>query len=419
MSVSERLGMSTQLRIALIASSRFPISQPFAGGLEAHVWHLSRALSRAGHDVSVFAAAGSDLESGCRTLAVRPLLVSASARADVSMSPETFMADHHAYLTLMLQLAGSGRRDFDVIHNHSLHYLPVAMAPMLSTPMLTTVHTPPTPWLESAIDASGGLGTQFAAVSGHTADLWRNAIRHISVVPNGIDTRLWPLGPGGGPLLWFGRITAEKAPHLAISAARRAGWPLVLAGPISDPKYFDEQVKPQLGEKVRYAGHLDHHRLAGLVGQASAALVTPVWDEPYGLVVAEAMCSGTPVVAFARGGIPELITQQSGRLVPAGDVAAMADVIPDAIRLSRAEVREHALRHCSAEAMLSAYLDLYRNMIEHCEDGHDRLLHPPPRIRASGAGEEHLHAAALPEYGIELFGHSGSASVHRSREATA
>jgi glycosyltransferase involved in cell wall biosynthesis len=411
--------MSTKLRIALIASSRFPISQPFAGGLEAHVWHLSRALAAAGHQVSVFAASGSDLNLGCRTLAVRPLLVSESARADVSMSPEAFMADHHAYLTLMLELAGPGRGDFDIIHNHSLHYLPVAMAPMLSTPMLTTVHTPPTPWLESAIDASCGMGTQFAAVSGHTAALWRNAIRHISVVPNGIDTGKWPLGPGGGPLLWFGRITAEKAPHLAISAARRASWPLVLAGPISDPKYFNEQVKPQLGGKVHYAGHLCHSQLARLVGQASAALVTPMWDEPYGLVVAEAMCSGTPVIAFARGGIPELVVPQSGRLVPSGDVDAMADAIPDAAQLPRDEVRKHALRHCSSEAMLRAYLDLYRDIIENCEDGHDRLLHSPSRLRASGAGDEHLRAVALPEHGIELFGHSGPAPVRRGREATA
>jgi glycosyltransferase involved in cell wall biosynthesis len=411
--------MSSKLRIALIASSRFPISQPFAGGLEAHVWHLSRALARAGHEVSVFAAPGSDPDLGCHTLAVRSLLMSESARADVSRSPEQFMADHHAYLTLMLQLASSGRGDFDIIHNHSLHYLPVAMAPMLSIPMLTTVHTPPTPWLESAVDASGGAGTRFAAVSGHTAALWRDAIRHISVVPNGIDTAQWPLGPGGGPLLWFGRITAEKAPHQAIAAARRARWPLVLAGPISDPQYFDEQVKPQLGDEVHYAGHLDQNQLAKIVGQASAALVTPMWDEPYGLVVAEAMCCGTPVIAFARGGIPELVVPQSGRLVAPGDVAGMADAIPDAIRLSREEARTHALRHCSSEAMLRAYLGLYQDMIEHCEDSHDRLLHSPPRLRPSGAGDEHLRTAAMPEYGIELFGHSGSASVRRDREATA
>jgi glycosyltransferase involved in cell wall biosynthesis len=419
MSVPERLGMSPKLRIALIASSRFPISQPFAGGLEAHVWHLSRALARSGHQVSVFAAPGSELDLGCRSLAVRPLLVSESARADVSMSPEAFMADHHAYLTLMCGLAGSGRGDFDIIHNHSLHYLPVAMAPMLSTPMLTTIHTPPTPWLESAIDASGGMGTRFAAVSGHTAALWRHVIGHISIVPNGIDTDKWPLGPGGGPLLWFGRMTAEKAPHLAISVARRAGRPLVLAGPISDPKYFNDQVKPQLGEKVHYAGHLDHSQLARVVGQASAVLVTPMWDEPYGLVVAEAMCCGTPVIAFARGGIPELVAPQSGRLVAPGAVAGMADAIPAATRLPRDEVRNHALRRCSSGAMLRTYLDLYRDMIKQSKDGDDRLLHSPPRLRASGARDEHLRAAAVPEHGIDLFGHSGSAPVRRGREATA
>jgi glycosyltransferase involved in cell wall biosynthesis len=411
--------MSSTLRIALIASIRFPISQPFAGGLEAHVWHLSRALAGRGHQVSVFAAPGSDHDLDCRTLAVRHLQMSASARADASMPPDSFMADHHAYLTLMLQLAASGRGDFDIIHNHSLHYLPVAMASLLSIPMLTTVHTPPTPWLESAIDAAGGVGTQFAAVSAHTAGLWRDAIRHITVVPNGIDCDRWPLGPGGGPLVWFGRITAEKAPHLAIAAARRADWPLMLVGPISDPQYFDEQVKPELGDTIRYAGHLNQSQLAGMVGKASAALVTPMWDEPYGLVVAEAMCSGTPVVAFARGGIPELVVPQSGRLVAPGDVGDMADAIPDAVKLSRPKVREHALHRCSSEAMVSAYLNLYREMLERRKDSHDRLLHPPSGLRASGASDQHLRAAAAPRDSVEFDGYSRAAPVRRGREATA
>jgi glycosyltransferase involved in cell wall biosynthesis len=411
--------MSPPLRIALIASSRFPIRQPFAGGLEAHVWHLSRALARRGHQVSVFAAPGSDRDLECRTLAVRSLLLSESARADTSMSPESFMADHHAYLTLMLQLADSGLSDFDIIHNHSLHYLPVAMASVLSTPMLTTMHTPPTPWLESAIDASGSVGTKFAAVSAHTAGLWHKSIPRITVVPNGIDRDRWPLGAGGGPLLWFGRITAEKAPHLAIAAARRAGRSLALVGPVSDPQYFDELVKPQLGEDIRYAGHLHQTQLATMVGQASAVLVTPMWDEPYGLVVAEAMCCGTPVVAFARGGIPELVVPQAGRLVSPGDVEDMADAIPDAVRLSRPKVRDHALRHCSSEAMVSAYLELYREMIEHREGTHDRLLHPSPGLRASGARDEHLRTVAMSCDGVEFDGYSRSTPVRRDREATA
>src|SRR6202008_4061983 len=175
---------------------------------------------------------GSDLNLHHREIAVRELCLSAAAQEDPSASPEAFMADPHAYLSLVMQLA---RPDdgYDIVHNHSLHHLPVVMAAMLTKPMIPTLHTPPTPWLESALDIADG-GTRLAAVSQHTADAWRHVAPDMPVVPNGVDFRRWPLGPGGDNLVWFGRITAEKAPHLAIAAARRAELPLVLAGPISD-----------------------------------------------------------------------------------------------------------------------------------------------------------------------------------------
>src|ERR1700733_9716146 len=113
--VQGRAEMKGSLSIALIASSRFPISQPFAGGLEAHVWHLARALAHHGHQVSLFAASGSDRDLDCDTMAVHHLDISEAARADVSMPSESFMADHHAYLTLMMELAGCARDDFDLI----------------------------------------------------------------------------------------------------------------------------------------------------------------------------------------------------------------------------------------------------------------------------------------------------------------
>ena len=349
------------LRIAIIASNRFPIKQPFAGGLEAHTWHLAHALSDAGHDVTLFAGPGSDPALNSASLTVDYLELSARAQADVSMPSDVFMSDHHAYQQLMLDLASNRR--FDVIHNHSLHYLPIAMAPTLNTPFLTTLHTPPTPWIESAIAASRGVGTTFAAVSHHTASMWQGVVDNIEVVPNGVDVESWHFGAGGRYLVWSGRFTAEKAPHLAIRAANLAGYPLKMAGPVSDPDYFSREIGPRLGSNVTYVGHLEQKELAELVGGAAAALVTPTWDEPYGLVVAEALACGTPVAAFARGGIPEIVSDQCGTLAPADDVNALASAIPRTVGLSREHTREHAVRRCSATTMLTAYLRLYRRMI--------------------------------------------------------
>ncbi len=392
------------MRIALIASNQFPIRQPFAGGLEAHVWHLARALAQAGNRVSLFAAPDSDPDIDCASLQVHTLDLSAAALADSSMPSEAFMADHHAYLTLMLRLAGPEGQRFDVIHNHSLHHLPVAMAPTLTTPMLCTLHTPPTPWLESALSATTGTGARFAAVSAYTAHSWQHLLSDITIVRNGVDAQRWPLGPGGNALVWFGRITREKAPHLAIAAARRAGRKLVIAGPISDRDYFVQDVQTQLGCDIHYAGHLPHHELAHLVGMSAAALVTPQWDEPYGLVVAEAMMCGTPVVAFARGGIPEILDTRGGRLVPTGDVAAMAAAIPEVLALSRLAVRTQAARRCSAASMVTDYLDIYRAMIKDAGriDTDDRLLHPSPRHRTSQPGAEHLHTPGYTSHGTYI-----------------
>jgi glycosyltransferase involved in cell wall biosynthesis len=409
----------TGLRIALIASNRFPIAQPFAGGLEAHVWHLAHALVVAGHDVTLFAARGSDDMLGCSELAVRELHLSDAAANDSAMPAWGFMNDHHAYLSLMLELADGER--FDVIHNHSLHYLPIANAPALSTPMVCTLHTPPTPWLESAIAVTGGAGVRFAAVSRHTAHAWASMVPNIEVVPNGIDIGRWPLGEGGGPLVWFGRLTPEKGPHLAVDAARSAGHTLLLAGPRSNAHYFDNEVAPRLDERIRYVGHLSHAELAALVGRSAAALVTPMWDEPYGLVVAEALSCGTPVVAFARGGIPEIVDGTCGALVAPGDISAMAAAIPAAVTLPRTRVRRRAVERCSANAMLDRYLSIYHRTIDSqkAKQHHDRLLRSPQRQRTPRAGAQHLRATRPSGHSADVGGPGPASPIPHSGSATA
>ena len=361
-------GTRHPLRIAVIASSQFPIRQPFAGGLEAMVWNLVDRLRRRGHTVTLFASEGSDGVDERYAFPKAGWRPSPAAGQDRSMPPARFMSEHHAYLRLLMALAQPLADSFDIVHNHALHHLPLAMAPLLDMPVLTTLHTPPTPWLESAVSAASFPGASpgpFAAVSGYIARAWRSAHAGISpsVVLNGVDLRQWPLGPGGERLVWFGRFVPEKGPHLAIDAARRARMSLTLAGPVIDRRYFDEAIRPRLGRDVEYCGHLAVPELATLVGTSAAALVTPVWDEPYGLVVAEALACGTPVVAFERGGVPEVLGDPGvGTLVPPGDVASMAETIGRTILLDRGTARAYAQRYLSLDRMVTRYERLYARL---------------------------------------------------------
>lgn len=349
------------LRICLIASSRFPVAEPFIGGLEAHTHALAGSLIARGHSVTLFAADGSDPKLGAQTLAVEPFQPSPEARRDIGAPPARWMQEHHAYLALCLDLAATSRDRFDVIHNNSLHHLPVAMSSAIATPMMTTLHTPPTPWLESALRFASGQA-RFVAVSAYTARQWQDTVR-ASVVLNGVDTARWAAGPGGGPAIWFGRLVPEKAPHLAIRAARVAGMRLDIAGPVLDRSYFEQELAPHFDDGVRYLGHLGADALAERVGAASVSVVTPSWDEPYGLVAAESMATGTPVAAFARGGLPEVISPESGRLCPADDVPALARAMREAAGLSRSRTRAHAVAHCSIDAMVDEYERSYEALV--------------------------------------------------------
>jgi glycosyltransferase involved in cell wall biosynthesis len=349
------------MRICLIASSRFPVREPFMGGMEAHTHALASALIARGHEVSVFAAPGSDPHLGVHELPVADYEPSSTARADVGSPPEQWMREHHAYLDLMMGLCRRRFGRFDVVHNNSLHHLPIAMSSVLDAPVVTTLHTPPVPWLESAA-LLGGSDSAFVAVSEQVARAWSHVVR-ARTIRNGIDTGFWCPGPGGSRAVWSGRIVPEKAPHEAIEACLRAGVPLDLAGPVHDRAYFDARVQPLLRDSVRYLGHLSAAELCDVVRTSAVAVVTPRWDEPFGLVAAEAMACGTPVAAYDAGALPEIVDGSTGSLAPAGDVDALARSIGVAMTLDRDATSRRALREFSHERMVDSYEAAYRELV--------------------------------------------------------
>ena len=206
--------------------------------------------------------------------------------------------------------------------------------------MVTTLHTPPTPWLRSAL-AHVSPRAVFVAVSRCTAAAWAGTVDSRAIL-NGVDTERWVPGPGGGPAVWSGRLVPEKAPHLAIDAARRAGMPLLLAGPVLDAEYVDREVRPRLGDDVRHVGHLDQR---GAV-RAGRQRERGRGDARLGGALRPRRRRGDglrhPVAALDRGAMREVVVEGGGVLADPRDPAALAAAMVAAARLDRDRVRRTA-----------------------------------------------------------------------------
>lgn len=324
-----------RLRIGVLAPYRYPLRQPAPGGLEGHVMDQVRLLRARGHEVLLVAPHGSEqLDPRHPELAFDPLRWPVGAdRCDDRLPAGGLLRQEAVYARAMRALAAI-RPAVDVLHNHSLSGAPLRLAGALGLPMITTLHTPVLPEMLAGLHAARPRQRRarqvFFSVSEHTRASWARAGVPSRVLLNGVDTAQWRPGPGGGGLVWSGRIVPEKAPHLAVAAARRAGLPLRLAGRIGAPRYFEQLLRPLLGDGIEYVGERGTAELVELVGRSRCALVTPGWEEPFGLVLPEALACGTPVAAFARGGLRETGERTSAvRLVPADDVNALAAAARD------------------------------------------------------------------------------------------
>jgi glycosyltransferase involved in cell wall biosynthesis len=267
--------------------------------------------------------------------------------------------------------------EFDLVHNH-LDWLPLAFGDLARAPMVTTIH---------GFSGSGilpaYLRSRSAFVSISDADR-SDRLDYVATVHHGIDLDALPFQPTpGGDVVAFGRIHPDKGTADAIAIARLAGRRLVICGIVQDDRYFAEQVEPHIdAEHVVFLGSVGPRERAEILGSA-VALVHPVhFDEPFGLSVVEAMACGTPVVAYPRGSMREVIdTGVTGYLAP--DVRSAAAAVEQAAALDRSQVRARAAARFGVDRMVDDYLRVYEAVLAR-QAGGRQSGHTAARTSASG-----------------------------------
>jgi glycosyltransferase involved in cell wall biosynthesis len=347
------------VRVAILAPSRYPLAEPFAGGQERLTADIARGLRRRGHEVDLYARVGTDSTLADR---VHPMPgtppLSRIASGDLNMPEPRFLSDQVAFLAVMRDLLRDN--SVDAVLNQSLHQLPLALSPALAVPMMTTLHTPPFPWMEVGAWLAGSSG-HFVAISHAVRRQWTTLV-DAGVIHNGVDPEAFPAGPGGDDVAWVGRLTAEKGADTAVRAAAHAGRHLRIAGPISDPTWFDAVMRPMLSKTAQYVGTIGGAELAQLYGGSAATLVTPRWDEPFCLVAAESQMCGTPVVGFARGGLPEVVPPDGGCLISGDSPEQLALAVQAAVEMDRRQVAAGARCRLTTHRMLNQYEQLMNKL---------------------------------------------------------
>ncbi|TDS13279.1 glycosyltransferase family 4 protein [Sphingobacterium paludis] len=352
------------MKIGIIAHLKHPIRKPFMGGLEAFTYDITQLLIERGHEVTLFASEMSD-----PSLNVYPIMSDTDydretlSRFRSHEMSEDFISTHHAYLELMQDI---DTKEFDIIFNNSLNYVPITMASICSTPMVTVLHTPPIFEMKRATAREKSLGRiTYVSVSKPNADAWKPYVHTCEVINNGIDLQQWRFIPSNdkGYVVWFGRIHPDKGPHLAIEAAKLAGKRIKIAGSVADRHYFETFVQPLLDDRAEWVEHCTHEQLNVLIGDAEASIITPCWDEPFGLVVAESLACGTPVAGIARGALPSILNEKTGVLTKSCDPEELAKCIHAAARLKREDCREHAMQHLCRNVMVAQYEHLFSEVV--------------------------------------------------------
>jgi glycosyltransferase involved in cell wall biosynthesis len=333
------------VRIGVLASIAHRTPPRSYGPWEQVASTLAEGLVARGHEVTLFAT--SDSVTAGRLSAVAP-----------TGYEEDDLYDAKVYEGLHIANAFEHAGELDVLSNQ-FDFLPLTYSRLVHTPLVTTVHGFSSDRILPAYQEYDDVVSYVSISDADRSPL----LTYDATIHHGIDLTRFTYRPDPGAyLLFLGRIHPHKGTHLAIEVARRAGLPLVIAGIVQDEAYFRERVEPQLGSQVTYAGAVGPTERDELLGGAHALLHLISFAEPFGLSVVEALATGTPVVAFPLGSLPELVANgRTGFLV--ADVEGAVAAVSRLGDLRRADCRAEVELRFTADRMVSDYEALFSTVV--------------------------------------------------------
>jgi glycosyltransferase involved in cell wall biosynthesis len=341
------------MRIAQVAPPWVAVPPRGYGGIEWVVSFLADGLVDRGHDVTLFASGDSSTKGRLEHA--------------FEVSPGPMFNNSVWHDTVHQLLVHRDPRRFDLIHQHTYWSAMVASL-FLEVPVMHTLHRALSPEMQRVYEPVADR-LWFVAVS-EAQRTTMPGLRYAGVVHNGIDPSVYPLRKDKEDfLLFLGRTNPDKGALRAIEAARAAGLPLVMSVKVAEAierEHFERQIEPALAEDITLFHEVSHDEKVDLLGRAKAVLFPIDWDEPFGLVMVEAMSSGTPVIATPRGAVPEVVDDGvTGFIVPVDDYPdAAARAVKRVDEIDPAACRARVEERFTKDAMIDAYEGLYRGIVE-------------------------------------------------------
>lgn len=336
------------MKIALIVNPLIPVPPEQYGGIERIVFMLIQELKKSGHDVALYANEHS--QPGCKLIGYRE-------------------SEHYGVKDLVKINKLTSKiafQHFDLVHTFG-RMSNIALLMLSSIPKIVSYQLPPTiSQVKKAVSIAHKNSLRFTACSNYIARQI-SAFANVTTIYNGIDINDYEFNADvsdDAPLTFLGRIQQEKGTAIAIRVAKKTNQKLVIAGNIpNEPihqQYFNEQVKPYIdGKQITYIGPVNNSQKNQLLRNSKAFLMPVTWDEPFGIVMAEALACGTPVIGFKRGAVPEVVTNGSNGFV-CDTEADMITSINNISSISRATCRQVAEQKFSAGVLAKQYQDLYQ-----------------------------------------------------------